>query len=141
MKKLLFIISTVVIFGTISLMFSGCSKNEGTEGDKSTTIYGTVFDGYTEAPLGGAQVRFGEYSYLSGGLPADFEAYATTVTGSDGAYSMTFQKEKSEKDKYAIVVTKGNYYPSFETKTITIGQGQAYQMDIILYDRDHWEIY
>ena len=129
-----------------SLVWYGCSKDNESNGvgesqSKNTTIYGTVFDAYTESPLGGATVKFGQCSsYDIGGMPANFNPYAVAVTGSEGYYSMTFQSDGSSDNHYAIIVSKGNYYPAIIRKEITIGYGKSYQIDVMLYDMEHWVI-
>lgn len=146
MKKI-YVVAALVTLGLTSLLWYGCSKDSESEEfddsqSKDTTIYGTVFDATTESPLGGVTVSFGQcssYDDYNTGLPANFNPYAVAITGSEGFYSMTFQYDGSGTYHYAIIASKGNYYTSVIRKEITVGYGRAYQVDIVLYDKDNWE--
>ena len=110
------------------LSFCGCSKEE--EKDTTTTIYGTVFDTQTGSAVSAVQVSFGE-GYIMGGLYG-WKAFASSVTGMDGHFEMTFSQTDMYYHTGIIRAEKSGYRIYYEERSVTLGQGNKYQMDILL---------
>lgn len=121
-----FLIASVFTF----LLFCSCTKQE--EKDTTTTVYGTVVDAQTGAALSAVQVSFGE-GHIMGSLYG-WEAFASAVTGMDGHFEMTFPQTVMSDPVYTGIIRaeKSGYKSYCEKRDVTLGQGNKYQMDILL---------
>lgn len=121
---------------SLILSLAACGKDDTTETDTTTTIYGTVLDADTGEPVPVAQVSFGE-GHLVGGALYGWNAYASTVTGSNGLFELKFSQTEKEDISigYTILVKKDGYVDFREERSVTIGQGNKYQMDVAIKKR------
>lgn len=130
MKKMYIGAVLVAVVALASLVWYGCTNEE--EKDTTTTIYGTVVDAQTGAAVSAVQVSFGE-GHIIGSLYG-WEAFASAVTGMDGHFEMTFPQIVMSDPSYTGIIRaeKSGYHSYCEERSVTLGQGNKYQMDILL---------
>jgi len=94
----------LITFSALLLFsFIGCRK-----GVADFTLTGTITDNSFSVPLSGATVKL--YATEAGGLSV--ELIATSTLGSDGIYSFTFERGKTET--YHVSVSKTGYFELYE---------------------------
>ena len=108
MKKILFLAAIC-----LPLLFTGCEKRII---HTDVTIYGTVCDAKTYAPIQGADVTL---------QPSG----RTCMTASDGTYQ--FNNLDISVTKYTVGAYKKGYY-KYNAKSVTLNPGESSNVSILL---------
>lgn len=137
--------SKVMILAAVLIccMLFGCGKeptNEPVPTNKTTTVYGAVFNAKTHEPVVGAQVEIGgtdkltydeNAGYYGHIVPSSCQRYSSSVSGSDGLYELIFEGDFGDDWDYQYLFVKcEGYYNYYSTTNFSIGGSSRMDINI-----------